>query len=430
MSVAITTPTPTPIPAPPATAKRQRITSLDWARGWMVLANLVVIAFLYPSWDQLSHTQWMGVTVFDLIFPTFVSLSGCGLAFAYARPRRPPGDRATGGSALRSGSALQRSRHRDVQPAGTPDCRALTGVRRARPGGGTTAPGSPRYTPWAVATVALATVWTAVSWAYNSRCPTGQPTRSCNLYAAIDLRLIPAEHLYRHGSLGHDPEGLAAIVGALITMMVGVTSGKILLARTSPRVTLDRLVAWLIGVALLGVLAAQFVAPFKRIWTPSFTLLTSTIGLTMLIIGYALHDRPAPPWSGESVKKALAQPLVAMGRNALLLYFGSHIVIHELYVVGDPPLAVRIPGIEPPRDRGYANSVRLSVRLRLLRFGLGTASTPDLHPRLSVGRVGKLRTRADRRVCRGSQQSRQGGGVCCSSTAGCSLFRRSSAAGV
>lgn len=201
--------------------------------------------------------------------------------------------------------------------------------------------------PWAVATVALATVWTAVSWAYNSQCPTGQPTRSCNLSAAIDLRLIPAEHLYRQGALGHDPEGLAAIVGALITMMVGVTAGKILLARTSPRVTLDRLVAWLIGVALLGVLAAQFVAPFKRIWTPSFALLTSTIGLTMLIIGYALHDRPAPPW-WEMRREALAQPLVAMGRNALLLYFGSHIVIHELYVVGDPPLAVRVRDLDLP----------------------------------------------------------------------------------
>jgi hypothetical protein len=36
-----------------------------------------------------------------------------------------------------------------------------------------------------------------------------------------------------------------------------------------------------------------------------------------------------------------------MGRNALLLYFGSHIVMHELYVIGDPPLASRIrdPGL-------------------------------------------------------------------------------------
>ena len=42
----------------------------------------------------------------------------------------------------------------------------------------------------------------------------------------FDLRLIPAQHLYRQGALGHDPEGLAAIVGALITMLVGVTAWR------------------------------------------------------------------------------------------------------------------------------------------------------------------------------------------------------------
>ncbi len=43
----------------------------------------------------------------------------------------------------------------------------------------------------------------------------------------------------------------------------------------------------------------------------------------------------------------MAQPFVAMGRNALLLYFGSHIVMRELYVIGDPALAARIrdPGL-------------------------------------------------------------------------------------
>ncbi len=75
-------------------------------------------------------------------------------------------------------------------------------------------------------------------------------------------------------------------------MMVGVTAGKMLLAQASTRVTLERLVAWLVGIAVLGIVAAQFVAPFKRVWTPSFALLTSTIGLAMLIVGYALHDRP------------------------------------------------------------------------------------------------------------------------------------------
>ena len=347
MSAATMTPAPTLTPTATAPAKRQRITSLDWARGWMVLANLVVISFLYPSWDQLRHAEWLGVTVFDLIFPTFVSLSGCGLAFAYARRVDPlvTARRVVvlfGVGLLYNAVVTETFNPLELRLAGPLQVYAalvlvvallhlvLHSVRA-----------------WAVATVGLAVVWTAVSWAYNTRCPTGQPTRSCNLSTALDLRLIPTEHLYRQGALGHDPEGIAAIVGALITMMVGVTAGKMLLAGTSPRVTLNRLVTWLVCVAVLGFLAAQFVAPFKRVWTPSFALLTATIGLTMLIVGYALHDQPVPRW-WEPRREALAQPLVAMGRNALLLYFGSHIVMHELYVVGNPVLAARVRDLDLP----------------------------------------------------------------------------------
>jgi predicted acyltransferase len=215
---------------------------------------------------------------------------------------------------------------------------------------------------WAITTVVLAAVWTAISWAYNSQCPTGIPTRSCNLSEAIDLRVIPAQHLYRQGALGHDPEGLAAIVGALITMLVGVTAGKILLAKTDPRVTLERLVAWLVGVAVLGLVAVQVVAPFKRVWTPSFALLTATIGLAMLIVGYAVHDRPASPWWQER-RERVAQPFVAMGRNALLLYFGSHIFMHEMYDVGEPSLAQRVrdPGLPIIGDAQWPFAVAFVV---------------------------------------------------------------------
>lgn len=338
--------TATPIPTQSATAKRTRITSLDWARGWMVLANLLVIAYPYPAWGQLRHAQWLGVTVFDLIFPTFVSLSGCGLAFAYNRRVDPlvTARRVIvlfGAGLLYSAVVTETFNPLELRIAGPLQVYAALVLAVALLH---LVLHSTRA--WAVATVGLAGVWTAISWAYNTQCPTGQPTRSCNLSAAIDLRLIPAEHLYKQGTLGHDPEGLAAIVGALITMLIGVTAGKMLLARTSPRVTLERLVAWLLCVAVLGLVAAQVVAPFKRVWTPSFALLTATIGLAILIVGYALHDRPASP-SWERKREVLAQPFVAMGRNALLLYFGSHIVMHELYVIGDPVLASRVrdPGL-------------------------------------------------------------------------------------
>lgn len=325
---------------PGSAAKPARLTSLDWARGSLVLANLIVIAYLYPSTDQLRHASWLGVTVFDLIFPTFVLLSGCGLAFAYSRRvnarvtvRRVVVLFVVGlvYTAIVSGTTnpleLRLFGPLQVYAVLVLAVVLLTSVLRD-------------VRAWALATTALALIWTAVTYAFNNSCPTGIPTRSCNLSAAADLSLFPPAQLYRQGALGHDPEGLPAIVGALITLMVGVTAGKILLAgRTQEtRVTLTRLLAWLLFAAALGAVTAQFVEPFKRVWSPSFALLSATIGLAMLIVGYVLHDQPTPRW-WQQRRDRLAEPLIALGRNALVLYFGSHIVLHLLYTVGDPSIA-------------------------------------------------------------------------------------------
>jgi len=51
----------------------------------MILIHLAAVSVLAPVPQQLRHPQWLGVTVFDIIFPLFVGLSGCGLAFAYSR---------------------------------------------------------------------------------------------------------------------------------------------------------------------------------------------------------------------------------------------------------------------------------------------------------------------------------------------------------
>ncbi len=318
-----------------------------------VLTMPVVPAVLAPVPQQLRHPQWLGVTVFDIIFPLFVGLSGCGLAFAYSR--RVSGwvttrravvlvsvgliynlivGRVTDLSELRLTGPLQ------VYGVLTVVVALLHLVVRG-------------VRAWALVTVVVAVVWTATFWTYHRQCPTGSPTRSCNLSEAVDLRLMPADQLYRQGALGHDPEGLVAIIGCLLTMLVGVTAGKILLARGSssgrrPELqTVNLLLAWSGAVLVLGLLAIQFVPAFKRLWTPSFALLTAVIVVIMLVLGYLLHDQPGPArWS--RARDILAQPFVALGRNALLIYFGSYLMIHELLVNGSPTWAGRLARMDWP----------------------------------------------------------------------------------
>ncbi len=178
-----------------------------------------------------------------------------------------------------------------------------------------------------------------VFWAYHSRCSEGGPTPDCNLSLSVDYQVIPLQHLYRQGSLGHDPEGLVVIVGCLITMLAGVTAGKILLLAAPASVTLPRLAAWGVAVGTLGLVTLWFVDPMKRLWSPSFALLTAVASITLLVLGYVLHDGPAPAW-WASRRGRWGEPLVALGRNALLVYFGSHVAI--FLVAG---AMVRLPAV-------------------------------------------------------------------------------------
>lgn len=324
-----------------------RLTSLDWARGWMILIHLTSVSVLAPVPEQLRHPAWLGVTFFDVIFPLFVGLSGCGLAFAYSR--RVSGwvtarravvlitvglvytaivTRATDLSELRLAGPLQ------VYGVLTVVVALLHLVLRS-------------VRAWTLTTIGVAVVWTTVFWTYHSGCPTGGPTRTCNLSAAVDLRLLPAGNLYLGGDLGHDPEGLIAIVGCLVTMLVGVTAGKVLLTHKPPREAVTHLLTWAGTVLVLGLVALPLVAPFKRLWTPSFALLTAVVVVAMLVLGYLLHDRPTTGWWARS-RDALAQPFVALGRNALLVYFGSYLLIHEILVNGSPTWGSRIARLDWP----------------------------------------------------------------------------------
>lgn len=320
-----------------------RVSSLDVARGLFLITSVTSASVIAPVPRWLQHPSWFGVTPYDLIFPLFVTLSGIGLAFAY---RRRTDARVTARrvlvllvvgvvyTALYSG-------HTDLATL------RLTGVlqlyavlvlaaallhlvvRTAR--------------GWAVVTVVAALAGTAVYWWFEARCPSEVLAASCNPSGVIDQRIFGV-HMYAGGRLGHDPEGLVAICGAFVTAAAGTTAGHIAnAARTgSARVGLVRLCAWAVACAGLGIALAQVVEPFKRLWTPSFALLAAALGLLIFTVVYAVVD----VWLGRvrgTGEHLLTWPLVALGRNSLLVYFGSHLAAALLMRAGgETSLAERI----------------------------------------------------------------------------------------
>ncbi|WP_374929306.1 heparan-alpha-glucosaminide N-acetyltransferase domain-containing protein [Kytococcus sedentarius] len=347
MSSATTAPVGPPAPSAPS-GRTGRLTALDWARGIAVLANLTVIAVLPPVPDQLRHAPWEGVRVMDLVFPSFVVLAGAGLAFAYAHRSRPlvvlrRSLVLWACGLLYNGVLLDWPPLEEFRLMGPLQLYAVLVPVVALL---STRLRTPRH--WGVAlTVALAgTITLHRVWA--ARC--GGLTPECNPSRSIDLPWM-GQHAYHAGAAGHDPEGLVALSGALVTAGVGLVAGAWLRdLRGEPgaarRITQRVLV--LVGLCVAGSVLLQLLGlpAVKRIWTPSFALLTAVPGVLVLLAAYLVFDARSRASEGVLVRVP-----VALGRNALLGYFGSHVALHWARS-GERSLADRIVDLGGGGDPG------------------------------------------------------------------------------
>ncbi|WP_313023484.1 heparan-alpha-glucosaminide N-acetyltransferase domain-containing protein [Mobilicoccus sp.] len=326
-----------------------RLAALDVARGLMLVVSVAVNAwFTAPAWFE--HAVWVGVHPIDLVFPVFVTLSGAGLAMTYARGvrlrrevRRVVTLYVVGVAFTALLAYLATGR---VEWA-TFD---LTGVLQLYAGivaGMVTLRLTCRsWRGWLVAglTLAAAQALLLAIWAHG--CPGGVLTPECNPSRVIDVAVFGAPHVYVEGTRGHDPSGLVVLVGALATAACGAAGGRALLDHArggSTREMLRRAVVTVVVSAVGAVVAAQWVPAFKRLWTAPFALAVAAGVVAVLTVLHVLLD-------GRQVSRAeacLRYPLVALGRNSLLVYFGSHAVVSTLLRTGPS-------GEVPVRGRSWA----------------------------------------------------------------------------
>ena len=101
------------------------------------------------------------------------------------------------------------------------------------------------------------------------------------------------------------------------------------------------LAAWAGLVAVWGLALTALVPAFKRLWTPSFALTAAALGIVLFGVAFLLFDVPRRVIRPESMER-LAAPFAALGRNSLLVYFGSHLAIALLWQLGEPRWAGRM----------------------------------------------------------------------------------------
>lgn len=338
--------------AAPETAEvtsEARLTALDAFRGAIMLLmassgfGIPQIARQFPESDvwrvlghQFEHAEWVGCTLWDLIQPAFMFMVGVALPWSIAnRRRRGQTDRELALHALWRSLLLVLlavfltsawSRRTDWVftnvlaqiGLGYPVLFAfgLASVRTQRLGIGAILlltwiafavhPQAPDGFDWS--SVGVPAGWShlggfAAHWEKNY-----------NAAASFDLwflNLFPRETEFKFSSGGYQTLNF---VPSIATMLLGTLAGQLLRQPGHVASKLPRLFGWgAAGIALGLVLGGAGICPVvKRIWTPSWVLLSGGLVVWMLAGMVALIE-----WRGW---KRWSFPLVVAGLNPITLY--------------------------------------------------------------------------------------------------------------
>ncbi len=363
-----------------------RIRSLDWARGVMLIASVASNSLLEdPPW--FDHARWDGVHPLDLVFPVFVTLSGCGLAFAMHR-RVALWPLARRVVVLFVVGLLYSAITLDSWEFGT---WCVTGVLQLYAmlvaAVGLIHLITKSWWGWLIVTVVLAGAYTAILAAWSTGCSGGVLAEHCNPSGIVDPAVFGAAHIYHRGEWGYDPVGLVAGLGSLVSASAGATAGHLLLrlrdrgwlrGRVGARwftegvgaavVPLLVLAAGLLLLAQLTIAVPDWLTGstplvMKRLWTPPFALRVAGFVVIGLLAGHLLLDRRhVGAWL-----QWLVYPLLALGRNSLLVYFGSHVVMSVLLRPIVLPSGAVPEGEGPPLSpaRAIAESIAVGGQVQL-----------------------------------------------------------------
>lgn len=256
---------------------------------------LVLVEYLPPSasYPWLRHSPWDGLRVADVVFPGFLFVVGAAMAAAPRLPSWPRTMRRVAtlvalGIVFNAATETSPLRWTGVlQTIGVAGLLATCVLHLAR-----------RRTEIVAASAAalLALHGALLSHSFD-----------------LDRAVFADAHLYKLGLAGHDPEGvLNTVLGATAVVLLGWVAFR------------WRTPLFALALTAAGALSWFVWEPNKRAWTPTFALL--------VVAGFAaiLACRIELPVLGS------------IGRNALLVYLGQH-VVRELWLSPTTYLHVAAP---------------------------------------------------------------------------------------
>jgi predicted acyltransferase len=309
-----------------------RLRSLDVFRG-LAMAAMVIVnnpGDWSTVYAPLLHAEWHGWTPTDLIFPFFLFIVGASMAQAAGERLSTPGILRRGAMLVAIGVFMSGFPYFDPSRWRVPGVlfrigicyatasfiwravsergRAIATIRRAL----------------AVAAICLLAYWCLIALVPPPGGVAGDLSAEGNLGAWVDRKVF-GTHLWKQT---WDPEGLLSSVPAVATTLMGIAAGLWMRARR-PACGAPGLV-YTGGVAMVTGLIWDGVFPInKALWTSSYALFTGgAASLTLGVLHARLDDGKEPAWLMR-----VSEPLVAMGRNALLLFVLSGLIAKSLILI-------------------------------------------------------------------------------------------------
>lgn len=297
----VAAPRPTPAapehPEAPGTAPvRRRVQAIDAVRGLAIVVLLVAVN-PGPRGDlpaQLHHPEWHGLTFADLFFPLFLFAIGASMPFS-ARASTPR-------------SVLRRSALLFLIGM------ALTSAKNLEP----IVPGVLQHIA-----VAYLLAWLALKlpkWAQVGLCAALVVGFWLAFLVAADPGADPWS--MEGGTLAHDvngwlfggfrTEGLPQSVLSVVNVLAGAFAAQWILEHDDRAAVARKAALWALALITVALVMAQWVPVNKKLWTPSFAVLTA--GSSIGWFAAALWIIDVRGW------RRAAQPLVHLGTNAIAVY--------------------------------------------------------------------------------------------------------------
>lgn len=274
--------------------KSARLMSLDVFRGMTVV--FMIIVNTPGTWSHvyapLRHASWHGCTPTDLVFPSFLFISGVAMWYSLRKFNFEFSGPALFRIIRRVALIFAVGLFLNIFPrfARDYDTLRIMGVLQrialAWGLGAILVLIIKRNYIWAATAVLLFGYWALMYFMGGS-----DPYSLEGNYArTVDLALIGENHLYKGFGIPFDPEGLLSTIPATATVLLGFMTGGLITGKGNSWKT----VGWLsfVGALLIGagLLWGEYFPINKPIWTSSYVLYAGGIGMVILALLFMIVD--------------------------------------------------------------------------------------------------------------------------------------------